>query len=636
MKIVKLALLLLSIVYQSKVFGQQLATDLIPKGLKARASAIIRDEQINIDMKNEANIIQSTTKAITILNKSGDHYAELMLFYDKSRSIKDIKGQIYDEFGKQIGKFTLKDFKDYSATDQVSMYDDIRVKHYAPAINIYPYTIVYTYEIKHNQNLFIPYWRPNAAADLAIEKSTYKFTGKPDLKLRIKTQNITSEPNVQELEKAKTYTWSVSNINARKEEPYSPITNKEEILVSIVPETFQYFKKQGTATDWNELGKWMYDDLLKDKQDLPQATKDKVKQLTANASTPKEKAKILYDYLQNKTRYISIQVGIGGLEPYPASYVDRLGYGDCKALVNYMQALLSAADINSLYCVVQAGNGKVSLDQHFANAVDGNHVILCLPFENDTTWLECTSNKHPFGYLGNFTDDRLVLACTPEGGKILKTKEYTAGLNRQIRKAKLNVKADGSLQGEVSTTFGGTQFDNHYSNVFKSPTEQSKELKNYYDIDNITFTNFSYQVSNNNEPELIEKLDIAIKNYIVKNGNNLIFIPNIFNTLRAIPDTKNRINEVYINRGYTDLDEIEFSFDAELAGKIVPLEKTLECPMGKYEMRVFNEGKNIKMIRNIQINQGTYAIEDYQKFYNFMKDVSSNDRIKYTLNLGNN
>lgn len=613
--------------------AQQYAVDLIPKSLKSRATAIVREEVINIDMKNESNISHQITKAITILNQSGDHYGNLMLFYDKSKSIKDIKGAVYDEFGRQISKFSIKDFKDYSATDQVSLFDDIRVKQYAPNINVYPYTVVYTYEVRHNQNLFIPYWIPNSDSDLAIEKSTFTFSSKPNLNLRIKSQN-SSEPEVKEEGgKAKTYTWTVSNINARKDEPYAPLRYKDEIFVKIVPETFQFFKKQGTVNSWQDMGKWMYDELLKDKQDLPQSTKDKAVQLTAHVSSPKDKAKILYEYLQKKTRYISIQVGIGGIEPFPASYVDKLGYGDCKALVNYMQALLQAVDIESHYCIVEAGQSKINLDETFANAVDGNHIILCLPFQNDTTWLECTSNKHPFGYLGDFTDDRLVLACTPEGGKIYRTKQYTPETNKQVRKATFQVSDDGSINGTVRTTFAGTQFDNHYSNMFKSSTDQAKELKSYYDIDNITFNTFTYTVENDREPLLTEDLNVSIKKYIVKNGNQLILLPNIFNTVRPVLDSKNRKSEVYINRGYTDVDEIYFEFDNQLAGKIVPIEKIVECPMGRYEFIVTNEKTGIKMIRKMQINQGLYPPEDYVKFFEFMKEAALTDKIKYTLNL---
>lgn len=611
--------------------AQQYAADLIPKGLKSRASAVVRDEKIILDMKNEANISQTITKAVTILNPSGDKYAELLLFYDKSRTIKDIKGYILDEFGMPISKFTSKDFKDYSASDQVSMYDDVRVKNYIPNINTYPYTIVYTYELKHNQNLFIPYWQPKTSSDVAVEKSTYTFTCKPDLYLRIKEQNIQNKVTLESTDKYKSYTWTASNLNAQKAEPYSPIEDKNAIIVKIAPQSFQYFKKRGTANDWNSLGKWFYEELLKDKQDLPTATTEKIKQLTAQAVTAKEKVKIIYEYMQSKTRYISIQVGIGGLEPFPASYVDRLGYGDCKALVNYTQALLGAVGINSTYCIVEAGKNKISLDESFANAVDGNHIILCVPMEKDSIWLECTSNQHPFGYLGDFTDDRLVLACTPEGGKIWKTPPYPSQKNTQIRKATLLINKEGNLNGHVQTTFSGTQFDNHYANVFRSPIEQIKELKSYYDIDNITFNTVNYKVKNEEAPQLLEELAIDIKSYVVKNGNQLILQPNIFNITRSIAESKNRVNPTYINRGYTDIDEIEFTLESELAGKIVPVEKIIECPMGKYELRIFNEDKKVIIKRYIHINQGNYTADSYQQFYDFMNEVSANDRIKYTL-----
>jgi len=67
---------------------------------------------------------------------------------------------------------------------------------------------------------------------------------------------------------------------------------------------------------------------------LPETTKQKVTELTKNAKSREEKARLLYEYVQNKTRYISIQLGIGGFQPFEARVVDETGYGDCKALSN--------------------------------------------------------------------------------------------------------------------------------------------------------------------------------------------------------------------------------------------------------------------------------------------------------------
>lgn len=625
--------ILVLMLLQHVLVGQDYATARIPDELKSRATAIVRNESTVMDMKNETNILETVTRAITILNKAGEEYASLELYYDKSKSIKEVKGAVYNEFGISMGKFSLKDFKDYSATGQVSMYDDIRVKYYQPSFSNYPYTVTYTYVIKHSQNLHIPYWMPNYSADLAVEKSSYQLICKPEQLLRIKTENVPAEAEIESHDKFKTYTWRATHLSARKKEPFSPLKDENAICVKVVPQNFIYYKRKGEFENWNQFGKWVYDDLLKDKKDLPPAAKEKVQEIIKGKETATAKAKALYEYMQSKTRYISIQIGIGGLEPFPASYVDRLGYGDCKALVNYMQALLDEAKINSHYCIVQAGNAKRSLDPEFANVVDGNHIILCIPLETDSIWLECTSQKQPFNFLGDFTDDRLVLACTPEGGQILKTPTYNWQTNQQVRNATLQIQEDGSVAGIMKTTFTGAQFDNHFGNIFKSPTEQIKTLKEYYDVDNIYFNKLHYTIENATTPQVIEDLDLQIKSYVVKNGNTLIIHPNIFNTSTSIPESKNRKNKLYINRGYTDIDELDFKLWHEVKGKIQPVNKIIESPMGTYTLQIKQNDGTIHFYRKLEIKEGLYASEDYQKYYDFMKEVAISDKGKYNLTM---
>ena len=53
-------------------------------------------------------------------------------------------------------------------------------------------------------------------------------------------------------------------------------------------------------------------------------------------------------------------------------------------------------------------------------------------------FLECTSQDDPFGYQANFTDDRDVLVIKPEGGEIIRTKNYENKDNSQIVKATIH------------------------------------------------------------------------------------------------------------------------------------------------------------------------------------------------------
>ncbi|UKT65340.1 DUF3857 domain-containing protein [Pedobacter mucosus] len=608
--------------------------DLIPSNLKSRANSCIRNEETTIDMRSPDNVMYNVKKAITVFNENGEADARLVLYYDKNTQIKSIKGEVYNSVGKLINKFSQNDFIDVSAADGFSLFVDSRVKHFLPAVNQYPFTVVYNYEIRNKQNLIIPNWNPQPANDVSIEKSTYTFISKPTDQIRIKAQNYIGKPVETIDEKQKKLVWTAANIVAVKEELYSPNLETYQTSIQIAPQQFTYYNHKGNYSNWQELGKWVYNDLLKDRGQLPPVTVQFVKDLVKDEKSDKEKARKIYQYLQEKTRYISVQIGIGGFQPIAANEVDRLGYGDCKALVNYMQSLLKAVEIESLYCVVEAGSEKKSMDPNYASMIQGNHIILCLPLKGDSTWLECTSQKIPFGFLSDFTDDRLVFACTAEGGKILHTPKLTTSNNLQVRNGVMAIDQEGNISGNMTTVFSGAQYDNQENIVGKPFTEQNKMLKATYNIDNINFETIKYAQKKDINPVLTENVSLNIKNYVAVNGNKMFLQVNAFNVKRSIPETKNRVLPVYINRGFTDEDVIIYDLPANVETNLIRLEdNNFKCAFGEYQSKVTLEGKKLTYYRKFILNDGTFPAEKYNEFSKFINDVNAADYLKLALSL---
>lgn len=108
---------------------------------------------------------------------------------------------------------------------------------------------------------------------------------------------------------------------------------------------------------WNDFGKFIAS-LNKGRDQLPENIKVKVDELTRGVSDPLEKIIRLYGFMQQNTRYISIQLGIGGWQPFSAEFVGQKGYDDCKALTNYMQSLIKHAGIKSYYALIKSGDGS--------------------------------------------------------------------------------------------------------------------------------------------------------------------------------------------------------------------------------------------------------------------------------------
>jgi hypothetical protein len=608
---------------------------LIPKELMPYASAVVRSEETSYEVKDLDNVIYHLKRVVTVLNKNGDEEGEIEVPYDKNTSVKYIKGMVYNEFGKPLTKFTEKNFSDRAAVDNSTLFADDRVKVYRSAIGGYPYTVEYEYELRCKFSLTIRDWMPINATNMAIEKSLYQFICKPNFVIRYKQLNldgqvaITSNP-----EGLKVYTWQVLNKKALKSEPYSPSPRYFLPRVIVAPETFMYGNINGSFNNWEGMGKWINEKLLFKRGDIPAPTVAFLTELTKGITEPKLKAKKIYEYMQQKTHYISVQVGIGGYQPFLASEVDRTGYGDCKALVNYTKALLDAVGVESWYCIVNGNHDyKISFTADFATMSQANHVILCLPFKSDTTFLECTSQKIPFGFLSDFTDDRTVLACTPQGGKLMRTPAYSAQVNLQARKAGFTIDNNGMLTGSINTVFKGIQYDNREDMLDEPVSEQRKLFPKLYPaINNLDIENYNFKQDKQLLPSITEDIKLNARDFATTDNGKLYFSLNPLNrTGRAPRDVRNRVTPLYINQGYTDDDEITYKLPAGYKLEFNPMDIKLEKPFGKFTANMLVTGDKLVFKRYLQLKEGNYNKELYSELVDFYQKIADADNYNVSL-----
>ena len=623
------AIVCLLIAGATSVQAQQNPYDvaLIPKDLLSYSSAVVRDKEVSIDVKDLENTVYHIKEVVTILNKNGDNMAHIVVNHDKNISIKNIKGIVYNSFGMQTSKFSESNFEDINTTDGFSLFEDVKIKRYTPEVTDYPYTIEYEYEQRIKGSLIFPDWRPNAETGVSVEKSSYTFICKPDFNIRYKEINIPTTVNITtDKNGLKTYTWQLSNLKAVKYEPFSPNPENYLSIVKIAPEKFSYYGIDGSFTNWNELGKWEYDNLIANRQELSDETINRVKEMTGGINDPKLKAKKIYEYMQGRTHYVSVQVGIGGYQPFLASDVDKLNYGDCKALVNYTQSLLKAVDIESYYCVVEGNQRKISLLADFSSMNQGNHIILCLPFKNDTTWCDCTSQTIPFGYLGSFTDDRNVLACTPNGGKLLHTPKYSTQNNLQHRNANFNIDEQGELTGDMITNFTGVNYTDREGIIHESPSERVKIMQEIYRINNMNIEKLEFKQDKSLQPVTTESIKIKAPEFASVDNGKIYFLLNPVNRILVTPKIiYNRATDVYINEGIIEEDEISYTLPAGYHLENKPEHRNIERPFGKYIATMKIEGNQLIYNRKFELINGTYSKDTYQDLVDFYQSVVDAD-----------
>ncbi len=626
-KIIPLLLFILS----TNINAQDLSFFTISSAISDKANAVIQYSENTIELVRQDKMTIKRKAKITIYNDKADGLAELELYYDKRTRIGKVKMEFHNAVGKRLKKVSKKDFDDYAATGSSTLYSDNRVLYYRHIPTTYPYTVTYEYEIITQNTAFIPRWLPISNYDVGVVKSTYSFSFPNDFKIQKLEANL-DDYDIHKNSAIGLLKYSISNIAPIKHETLSPHYSKILPNVRLASNKFELAGVKGTAETWSDFGKWMYNELLASQNNLSEETIAKIKEMVKGIDDPTERAKVIYEYVQNKTRYINVAIDIGGWQPMKTSDVDRLGYGDCKALTFYTKSLLDIADVPSYYSIVYAGSSSKNNIEKDIVCAQGNHAFLCLPREKDTIWLECTSQKVPFGLKNSFTDDRDILAMTAEGGKIVHTCTNKPKENLQQTIGHFILKNDASIEGTAEIISYGTQYSNHlYRYDGLSPDDLEKRIKNHFDhINNLSVSKIEVH-NNKTEKRYEETLSFTAENYSTTNADkSILFNLNTLNRILYIPSkVRNRKTPFEILRGYKDSDTYTITIPDGYSITDLPAPKTIENQFGVYTMSVEKkDNSTLIYTRSMLLNKGLYPKEMYKDYRTFWKKINRLENIK--------
>ncbi|MBL7885501.1 MAG: DUF3857 domain-containing transglutaminase family protein [Flavobacterium sp.] len=629
----KIFVLFLFIISASS-FSQKLEYSIlsIPDSLKTNANAVIRFNQKDIIVSSQKKMKISTKRVVTVFNEMGLDAIGAVEYYEKVSTINSMDAIVYNSFGKEIKKIKRSDFKDVSASGDGTMFSDNRVIFLDYTPTEYPFTVVYESEKTTSNTAFIPFWLPIEDYFISVEKKVLNLYFSPDLGFRKKEINFSKFKIEKTTESQSQLSYQVSNIVAKKKEANSPYFLDFFPKVIFGVDKFNLEGVDGVAKNWQEYGKWYYENLLKGTDELSDETVAKIKTLVGNESDKIAKAKIVYNYVQEKVRYVSVQVGIGGFKPMLAKDVDRLGYGDCKALSNYTRALLAAVGVESYYTELYGSSNKMSIEPDFFS-VQGNHVILAIPKDNQYVFLECTSQDNPFGFQANFTDDRQAVLIKPEGGEVVKTKNYEDADNKQISKGSYKLDEKGDFSGKITIISEGTQYASKVKVEKMPPNEREAYFKEYWD--NINDLKIESLKINNNKQKISFIIDAELHStaYGSLTGNNMMFPINAFNKYSQIPQRYRSRNYPFeIERGFYDEDEIEIVIPENYTIEAKPTNYDIKDKFGEYKTEVVSVSST-KLVykRKFLINKGFYDKSEYENYRKFMEQIAKADNSKIML-----
>ena len=596
------------------------------------APAVVRMSETTFRVDGPGRATTRVTHVATALSPAGRDVGALRVAFGGFRRLARLDGVLRDGRGRELRRVGRRDVRE---TALGSIYEDLRLAE-AELYGEAPFTVEWTYEIEHVGVLGWPTWRPQAGG-LPVEAASFRLNVPAGTAVRWRLRDL-PEPTVRRGERDR-YAWAVAARPPVQIEPFGPPAHAQVPELRLGTDRFEIGGAAGRLDSWEAFGAW-YGGLAAGRQALPDAARAEVRRLVAGSPSDRESARRLYRYLQETTRYVSIQLGLGGWQPFDAETVWERRLGDCKALTNYLQALLAAAGIASEPVLIYADDDGSDLDPDFPDNAF-NHVVLRLPMRTDAldaggdaVWLECTSSHAAFGHLGAFTEGRAALRVTADGGELVQTPTSPPSTNRTVRSARFRLGAGGSAEGRAAWALHGEP--RAASLAWLAGADGAGRLAWLQDATGLPSLDLgAFELGDASQDTLRITAELALPLAARRAGSRLLvgLVP-LAPPPPALPEQPGRRQPLRLGAARTSRDSVRFELPPGASVVRLPEPVALESAVGRYALRATDAGGAVVVVRELTVSAPRQPADGYAAARTFFEAVAAADAGLAVVRLG--
>lgn len=589
------------------------------------AKSILLDERYDYNVHSANSATISYWGKYLILDKEHAFQRNYTMYYDDDIRVTSFKVNTRNPLTGAEFKSRKSDFTDRRAISEGTFHQDGMLRTVEAPCEGYPCIVELetVKKIKDFGMMGFPSWYPQGR-EQGVVKATYTARVPLDNEL-LYDLNQLPEPEITTEDGQKVYRWSVGMLPPQRSEPYAPPTSRTLPYLRVVLRDFEIENERGSFADWASFGGFI-GQISEGHDVLPDPLRAAVHELTDDINDPHEKIDRLYKFMQTRMRYVSIQLGLGGWRPFPATYVEENRFGDCKALSNYMAAMLKEAGIPSYLVLILRGEEEsYRVRENFATSAF-NHMVLYLPDQD--MYLECTAKDYPTGYMDEDVRGRNVIWITPEGGKMARVPPAVPSQHGYVRSVRLDVHENKSVNFNTRGTYvgGAQEILRAVAAEWSDRSDQLEWLHMRDYLPDVSGTKFEYEVSDE-KPEVSIEYATTLYNHVRGLGRR-IFVPINPHPQDWVPeanDDRHLPVQTATARMYVDTIRVIIpdNMEVESGGGG---ELTLDHQAGEYSLKVTPTDDGIEWVRVYKVKPTTIEPEDYEAYRDFFLSVAKAER----------
>lgn len=272
-----------------------------------------------------------------------------------------------------------------------------------------------------------------------------------------------------------TYTFSVKDMPADKRYPDAP--DNAYYATHVI---FYIEKYKGDNGEWvsylanlDDLHRMNYSHI----KDINKTTGPQllhlVDSLTKGITAPEQKARVIYQWVQQHIKYVAFENGMEGFVPRDANLVCDRRFGDCKDMSSILTVMLNQAGVKAFYTWIGTRDIPYDYSEVHTPIVD-NHMICTIQLGNEYVYLDGTDPSCVFGIpSGHIQGKQAMLAVDEKTYKILRVP--VAGKDKSILTDSTQlVITDKGIKGDVSIDMSG-YFSMDMHTALNYVTEKDRE-----------------------------------------------------------------------------------------------------------------------------------------------------------------
>lgn len=446
----------------------------------------------------------------------------------------------------------------------------------------------------------------------------YALVTPDDMKLTIKTQQMTEQPEKRNTELGIMRSWVAENLPAIKFETGMPSWEEIGKWVKIT-----------TIPSWKELSSW-YGKITKSKIKSSYEIKEKTAEVLGKEPlTEEQKIKKIYEFITSQIRYSYVPFRQNGWVPQKARDVLTTKIGDCKDVATLGIAMLNEAGIKADYVLVNTA--IKAIDIQLPSPVF-DHAIATIHTNKGRKYVDLTTNHYSVNSIPSGDLDVMCLEInTDNSDKLITLNRDNFEKTQSEVFSKVTIDGNNMLTLQQRTTLSGTMAASYRSTYAEEGYDEIKKMVGEWlgstypgvEVDTV-WTNDIEQ----RDIPFEQNVHFSVPNFISESGSyRMLQIPWV-HPLEPDESVSYKERKYPLEYYYTS-DIIREKIEITLPSHLEPLElmpmTKYSCPIADYEVkRSFNKG--ILLLERIYtIKKRSASVAEYQSIKEFINNVVRED-----------